>query len=197
MPIRLPAEQRRRQLLDTALGVFADRGFHATSMNQVAEAAGVTKPVLYQHFRSKRELYQELLTDVGRRLEERIAKATAQAGGPRQQVELGFRAYFGFVDDERQAFVLLFGSGTRHDDEFAETARRVEATIADTLAELIVVEGLSGAERRLLAHGIVGIAETTSRHWVAGDLAGEVDGDTLARRMADLAWAGLRGIQAG
>src|SRR5687768_4632909 len=67
-PTRLPAARRRQQLLDVALGVFAERGFHPTSMNDLAEAAGVTKPVLYQHFGSKRELYLELLDDVGTRL---------------------------------------------------------------------------------------------------------------------------------
>jgi AcrR family transcriptional regulator len=183
--------------MDVALDVFARRGFHATSMNQVAYAAGVTKPVLYQHFASKRELYAQLLADVGHRLEEQIAKATAQAGGPREQVELGFGAYFAFVESERESFQLLFGSGTRHDDEFAETARRVEAAIAALLAELIDVPGLAQSERRLLAHGVVGIAEATSRHWVAGDLADDLDVATLARRMAELAWAGLRGVQAG
>src|SRR5437764_485619 len=64
---RLPAVQRRRQLLDVSLEVFAGRGFHAASMAEVAQAAGVTKPVLYQHFGSKRELYLELLDDVGQR----------------------------------------------------------------------------------------------------------------------------------
>jgi AcrR family transcriptional regulator len=72
-PTRLPAARRRRQLLDVALAAFASHGFHPTSMNDVAEAAGVTKPVLYQHFRSKRALYLELLEDVGERLREAIA----------------------------------------------------------------------------------------------------------------------------
>ena len=83
---RLPAAERRRQLLDTALEVFAAQGFHATSMNDVAEAAGVTKPVLYQHFASKRRLYLELLEDVGAQLGDIIAKATSRAGGPHEQV---------------------------------------------------------------------------------------------------------------
>ena len=96
---RLPAVQRRRQLLDVSLDVFAQRGFHAASMAEVAEAAGVTKPVLYQHFGSKRELYLELLDDVGQRLLEEVQKATAAAGGPRQQVAAGFAAYFRFVAD--------------------------------------------------------------------------------------------------
>ena len=60
--MRMPAAQRRTQLLDTAVHVFAERGYHAASMNDVAEAAGVTKPVLYQHFSSKRDLFVELLT---------------------------------------------------------------------------------------------------------------------------------------
>lgn len=193
MSIRLPAARRRRQLLDVALEVFADRGYHATSMNDVAETAGVTKPVLYQHFRSKRALYLELLEDVGGRLRDAIAKATAEADGPRQQVQAGFRAYFTFVASQQGAFQLLFGGGARRDEEFADAVRSVEISIAETIAELIVVEGLDGPRRLLLAHGIVGLAEGTSRHWLANGMAG--DADELAAQVAALAWAGLRGVQ--
>src|SRR5918997_4578595 len=126
MTSRLPATARREQLLDVALDVFARSGYHDTSMNDIADAAGVTKPVLYQHFESKRELYLELLTDVGASLLEQIAKATAAAGTPRGQVEAGVSAYFHFVDGNRNAFTLLFGSGARRDAEFADAVRRVE-----------------------------------------------------------------------
>ena len=68
MASRLTATARREQLLDVALGVFAQSGYHGTSMNDVADAAGVTKPVLYQHFESKRELFQALLDEVGNRM---------------------------------------------------------------------------------------------------------------------------------
>src|SRR3954453_17939880 len=115
MSPRLPAARRRTQLLQVALGVFPDNGFHVTSMNDIAEAAGVSKPVLYQHFRSKRELYLELLEDVGGGLRDAIGKATSEAPGPRQQVEAGFAAYFQFVADHRSAFRLLFGGGSRRD----------------------------------------------------------------------------------
>ncbi|MDQ6697521.1 MAG: TetR/AcrR family transcriptional regulator [Actinomycetota bacterium] len=189
---RLPAPARRRQLLDVAVGVFAEHGLHGASMNQVARAAGVTKPVLYQHFRSKRDLYREVLEDVGGRLEAAIVKATADATGPRQQVQAGFRTYFGWVATERAAFILLFGGATRRDDAFVETAQRVEATIADAIAVLIDVDGLDAMQRRVLAHGIVGIAESTSRHWVANDLP--LDPEDLAAQAFELAWAGLRGI---
>ena len=189
---RLPAAERRTQLLDVALDVFADRGFHATSMNDVAEAAGVTKPVLYQHFRSKRELYLELLSEVGARLQDEIMKATASADGPRGQVEAGMTAYFGFVRARRSAFTLLFGSGARRDVEFADAVRQVEDGIAETIATLIEAD-LDPEHRRILAAGIVGLAEGTSRHWVA--TGADLDPDLLARQVADLAWAGLRGVR--
>src|SRR5947209_9960272 len=153
---RLPAVQRRRQLLDVSLEVFASRGFHAASMAEVAEAAGVTKPVLYQHFRSKRELYLELLDDVGQRLLEEVQKATVAAGGPRQQVASGFEAYFRFVADNESAFRLLFGGdGREADREFADAIRRVEDAIADAIAVLIDAD-IDDDHRRLLAYGVVG-----------------------------------------
>ena len=190
---RLPAVQRRRQLLDVSLEVFASRGFHAASMAEVAEAAGVTKPVLYQHFRSKRELYLELLDDVGQRLLEEVQKATVAAGGPRQQVASGFEAYFRFVADNESAFRLLFGGdGREADREFADAIRRVEDAIADAVAALIDAD-IDDDHRRLLAYGVVGLAEATSRHWVLSGRREAVD--TLSRRVADLTWAGLRGIR--
>lgn len=191
--MRLPAAERREQLLDTALGVFASRGYHDTSMNDIAEAAGVTKPVLYQHFASKRELYRELLAEIGAELRDTIAKATAQAEGPRQQIELGFDAYFRFVSEHRSAFQVLFGNGTRRDEEFAEEARRVEASIAEVVADLIDVAGLGRQHRIVLGNGIVGMAEGACRYWLANDV--EVDPARLAAEISQLAWAGLRGIR--
>lgn len=190
--MRLPAAERRTQLLEVALAVFGEHGYHGASMNQVAEAAGVTKPVLYQHFRSKRELYLELLEDVGNRLEEVIIKATTELANPRAQVTAGFTAYFTFVTDERPSFQLLFGGATRLDEEFAATVRRVEATIAEVIAGLIQVEGVDDPQRRVLAHGIVGLAEGISRHWIDHDTAHEPK--VLAAQVSELAWAGLRGI---
>jgi AcrR family transcriptional regulator len=189
---RLPAAARRRQLLDVALGQFADRGFSGVSMDQVAEAAGVTKPVLYQHFASKRALYLELVADVADRLEDEVVKATADAASPRQQVEAGFRAYFRFVTEHRDAFRLLFTADSRRDLDLTEAVVRVEETFAGTIAALIEVEGLSVEDRLLLARGIVGIAEVTSRHSLVDPAP---DPDALAHRVANLAWAGLRGIR--
>jgi AcrR family transcriptional regulator len=191
---RLPAAERRRQLLDAALETFAAKGFHEASMNDVADAAGVTKPVLYQHFASKQALYEELVDELGGRLEEEIVLATAEAAGPRQQVEAGFRAYFRWATNQGAAFRVLFSDRTRSDPELAAAAARVEATVADRVATLIEVPGLSDDERHVLAYGVVGIAESTSRQWLRLDLGAGADADEFADRVAQLAWSGLRGI---
>ena len=134
---RLPAAERRRQLLGVALEVFAANGFHETSMNEVAEAAGVTKPVLYQHFASKEALYSELVDEIGAQLERAIFEAAAAAEGPRQQVESGFRAYFRWAIGQGAAFQVLFSDRNRADAQLVDAIDRVEGLVADRVASLI------------------------------------------------------------
>ena len=197
MSLRLPANQRRRQLLDVALAEFARRGFLGTSMDRIADAAGVTKPVLYQHFPSKRELFTQVLGDVGNRLAADVEAATKATSEPRTQVAGGFAAYFSFVAENRDAFFVLFGASSGLDPEFARVVRTFEATMAEMIAALIVIDGLTADHRLLLAHGIVGIAEVTSRNWLrSGDEPLEPAPEILAAQVATLAWSGLRGIEA-
>ncbi|MBW3556692.1 MAG: TetR/AcrR family transcriptional regulator [Actinobacteria bacterium] len=192
MPRRLPAPRRRRQLLDVALERFAATGFHATSMDEIAEAAGVTKPVLYQHFGSKRHLYLELLDDMVGQLMDVVTKATASAQGPHQQVEAGFAAYVSYMVERPQAFRLLFGGGSRRDREFAEAVARAEDAMAEAVAALIEAD-IDDTHRRVLAYAVVGMAERVLRHWEAERPA--IAPEALVRQMADLAWAGLRGVR--
>lgn len=192
--VRLPAAERRRQLLDVALHAFADQGYHGTSMNDVADAAGVTKPVLYQHFASKKALYRELVDDLGAGLERAIVEAVAVADGPRQQVEAGFRAYFRWATRQGAAFRVLFADRDRSDGEVAAAVAKVEDMVAETVASLIEVEGLSADERHVLAHGVVGLAEATSRRWLHLGLGPGTDADAFADTVAQLAWSGLRGV---
>jgi AcrR family transcriptional regulator len=191
--MRLPAEERRRQLLDVALDIFAERGFHSTSMDDVALAAGVTKPVLYQHFPSKRALYRELLDEVDAQLVGHLVEATAGAASLRERVEAGFAAYFRFVAENRAGFRLLFGASVRNDAEFAVIAERAIDRIAALIADLIEIEAPAG-HRRVLAHAIVGMAEATSRRLTNDDA--EDDPDRLAGWLAEMAWFGLRGVRA-
>jgi AcrR family transcriptional regulator len=202
---RLTAEERRRQLFDVALSLFADRGFAATTMDDIAEAAGVTKPLVYQHFESKRALYLELMDVISRQLVDRIVVSTADAVGPRRQVELGMAAYFEMMVENEQAFRLLYGRDAPDDLELGEALRRVEDAIAQAIEPLIDA-GLDPEHRLLLAYSVVGMAEGASRHLLnrgADRLSARSaknavtraeEAAQLATRVADMAWAGLRQV---
>jgi AcrR family transcriptional regulator len=208
-PRRLTADARRRQLFDVALALFAEHGYAATTMDDIAEAAGVTKPLVYQHFDSKRALYLELLDVFSDEMIDRIVQATSAAEGPRQQVELGFAGYFELMVDNEDAFRLLYGRDAPDDPELGAALHRVEATIAEAIDPLIDA-GLDPAHRLLLAHAVVGMAEGASRHWLesqrhpvagpdgSGGPVEEVDraaeAARLAAQLADFAWAGLRQV---
>jgi AcrR family transcriptional regulator len=190
--MRLPADQRRQQLLEVARHRFAQQGFHATSMDEIAEAAGVTKPVLYQHFPSKRALYVELLEETGRQLLSLLAEATGRAGSGRERVELGFRAYFRFVSD-RSAFRLLFGTSIRSDLDFARIVEEIVGAVAETISTLIDINA-TAEQRQVLANALVGMAESVGRRALQ-DPEQEVDGEQLAQWISELAWFGLRGVR--
>ena len=199
---RLTAEQRRQQLYAVALELFAQRGYRATTMDDIAEAAGVTKPLLYQHFSSKRALYLELVDSIARDLLSAVREAVTRADGPRQQVELGFAAYFRLVVSREAEFRLLYGRDHADDMELGRALRAVEDAIAEAIDPLIDA-GLEPDHRRLLAYGIVGMAEGASRRFMEqrpegkGDAAVvDEEAQRLAGRMADLAWAGLRSVHA-
>ena len=161
-------------------------------MEEIAEAAGVTKPVIYQHFSSKRALYLELLSAVDDELSARLLSATAEATTGRERVERGFAEYFRFAADSSAAFRLLFGASVRNDQEFSEVADRAIERISILISALIEID-VPEAQRRVLAHARGGMAEATSRT-LAND--GEVqDPDLLASWLAEMAWFGLRGVR--
>jgi len=192
--VRLPADQRRRQLLEVARDVFAQHGFHATSMDVIADAAGVTKPVLYQHFPSKRSLYVELLRDTGDQLLTALQTATARATTGRERLEDSLEAYFRFVVEEQAAFRLLFAASIRSDPEFARVVEGVVREAAETTASFIEIPA-SEEHRRVLGNALVGMAEAVGRRTVLGDSPADVDAQRLARWVSEFAWFGLRGIR--
>ena len=188
MSLRLPAAERREQLLAVALDVFGRKGFHETSMNDVAEAAGITKPVLYQHFESKRELYLALIEEAGNRM---IGSFThlGEMSNLRARTELGYLAFFQWVHDDNDSFQLLFGSGSRRDPEFSEATGRFTSMVADVIEPLINAD-IDADHRRTLAYALVGLAEGVSRRLIR--LGNDFDPKVIARQVSDLAWAGLR-----
>ena len=174
-------------------------------MDEIAEAAGVTKPLLYQHFSSKRALYLELVDSVAEDLLTEVSAATNAAAGPKEQVEDGFAAYFRMVVTHETAFRLLYSRSSASDPELGSALRRVEDAIAEAIDPLIAA-GLEPGHRRFLAYAVVAMAEGASRHWIETRGARTVaprdarsldeEAQRLARRLANLAWAGLRAVHA-
>jgi AcrR family transcriptional regulator len=190
---RLPRSARRKQLLGAAQEVFVANGYHAAAMDDIADRAGVSKPVLYQHFPSKRALYVELLEETGRQLLSTLAEATAEAGSLRERVELGFRAYFRFAVGHRSAFLFLLGTSLRSDPEFARIVEEILDAAAETIATLIEIPA-TDEHRQMLANAIVGMAESVGRKALR-DPDAIVDSDQLAQWISELAWFGLRGVR--
>src|SRR5688500_8120122 len=107
---RLPRGARRVQLLQAAQDVSVAQGFHAAAMDDIAVRAGVSKPVLYQHFPGKRELYLALLDESAEALVEAVRHALASTTDNKQRVDATVRAYYTFVEDQHGAFKLVFES---------------------------------------------------------------------------------------
>ena len=122
---RLPRRERRAQLLDAAREVFVASGYHSAAMDDIAEAAGVSKPVLYQHFPGKLELYLALLDSSSDALVAAVETALASTADNKLRVQATVQAYFDFVDDPagRSASSSSPTSRTRAPSATGSTAR--------------------------------------------------------------------------
>jgi len=193
---RLPGPERKRQLLAVARSVLAKNGYHETTMSEIATAAGVTKPVLYQHYQSKRDLYRSVLEDIGVRLESTVVSAASNTNTPRQRAEAGIRAYAEFVEQDRDGFRLLFSGANRQDPEWAALTSSVERSLAQAIATLIDVPEIAPVRRQAMAYGVMGMAEAMMRYAKSSE-AGVYPTERLSADITNLLWAGLRGIDVG
>ena len=187
---RLPRPARRLQLLGAAQEVFVAQGYHAAAMDDIAERAGVSKPVLYQHFPGKLELYLALLDTHCDALVERVRAAMAATTDNRERIRGAMQAYFGFVDHESEAFRLVFESDLRNEPAVRERVDRVESGCIAAITDTIMADtGVSRARAELLASGLVGAAETAARFWLTGGR--QVDKDEAELLLAMLSWRGI------
>jgi AcrR family transcriptional regulator len=189
-PVRLPRSARRKQLLAAAQQVFVAHGYHAAAMDDIAERAGVSKPVLYQHFPGKLELDLALLDTHCDAFVVRIREAMAATNENKDRVAGATRAYFDFVDHESEAFRLVFESDLRNEPMVRERVERVERDSIAAITDTIMGDtGVSRALAELLAAGLVGAAETAARFWLAGGR--QVDKGAAEMLLATLAWRGI------
>lgn len=189
--VRLGAAERRVQLLGAAQETFGAKGFTATSMNDIAVAAGVTKPVLYQHFESKHQLFLELLTDTASKLISAIDAAVVASTTGREKIERAFEAYVRFFADTPTSYQVLYGEGVRTEPEFVEAHRAVIDSFNHFTAEHIDIESLDQEHRLLAATAIAGQLEAVVGHWL--DDGQEQSIADLSSLLSSIAWRGLRG----
>jgi len=192
--VRMPRDQRRVQLLDAANEVFTSKGYHAAAMDDIAEAAGVSKPVLYQHFPSKLDLYLALLDSSCDLLVEVVENAIATTDVNADRVVAAMGAFYEFVSSASGEFRFVFESDLTGDNAVQKRLWRVNNDIADAIAEVIAEDTALPAEKsKLLAISLVGLAQVSARYWVSADSA-QIPLAEAQHLVASLAWRGISGF---
>ncbi len=187
---RLPRDERRAQLLNAALEVFVANGFHGAAMDEIAETARVSKPVLYQHFPSKRELYMALLDSHLATLTELMLGALNSTTDNKLRVQAVMRAYFQFIAADDQAHRLVFESDLINDPDVSSRLETFNRTFADAVAKVIAEDTkLPPMEAQLLGRGLAGMAQVSARYWLETD--GGLDLDVASELIYRLAWRGI------
>lgn len=163
---RMRGSERRAQLLNVARRVFGKSGFHSVSMEEVANEAGVTKPILYDHFPSKKELYLALLDADLSVLHEKVRQALNSPIGNRERIRASFEAYFDFVQEEADGFRLLMQETVGAEREFRDRVEQVRERILSEVADLIVRESKGKLQREhaeTVALALIGMGETVAQ----------------------------------
>jgi AcrR family transcriptional regulator len=199
---RLTGEERRTGILDAALAVFSQRGYHSASIDDIAREAGVSKALIYEHFASKQELYADLIARNARELTQRIGAALVgvelEFGASR--LAIGLDAFFAFVEERRDAWRMLFRDVSDPDT----------AAVLDRMLEQVTVEvtglisqdpgaralGSPEEERalRMLAEMLVGGTQSMANWWPANP---EASREQMVAIAMDFAWLGLERLSRG
>ena len=189
---RLPRPARRRQLLGAAQEVFVAQGYHAAAMDDIADRAGVSKPVLYQHFPGKLDLYLALLDESADELVAIVREALSSTTDNSQRVPATFRAFFDYVGTSGEAFRLVFESDLSNEPAVRNRLERTMRECAEMVSQFIREDaGVGDAEARLLGMALVGMAQVSARYWLSADDA--IGKDAAEDLLSRLAWRGISG----
>lgn len=189
---RLPRNKRRAQLLAAAQEIFSVNGYHATAMDEIADRAGVSKPVLYQHFPGKLELYTALLEEHVNDLVTGVKSALHSTPDNKQRVQAAVGAFFDFVNGNTGAYRMVFESDLRGEEQVQQAVERATSDTVDAITETITADaGLDSGRARLLAAGLVGLSQVSARFWLENHSS--IDREEAVELIATLAWRGIGG----
>lgn len=189
----MTAADRREAILDAARAAFADTGYHETSLDAVAEQAGVSKALLYEHFGSKRELFVAMLELHVHELIERITSAAAAAEPGEDRLRSGLEAFFGFVEERRGAWRIMFRNAGDPDVAVRLDRLRdeVAAAIVQLMSEEAAAKGLDFPNLpefvEMIAQQLVGAMQSLADWW---DLHRNVSREEVVRAAMDFVWTG-------
>ncbi len=190
--VRMTGPERREQLIAVARSVFAERGFVAASIEEIAERADVSKPVIYEHFGGKDGLYQTIIGREISRLTERIT-AALDAPSPHQALEQAAEAFLGYVEEHAEAFRILVrdapvsGGPGSMSGVISDIAARVEGLLAKELGE----RGYDRQVAPVMARALVGMVAMTGEWWLD---VGSPSRQVVASHLVNLAWNGLKDL---
>ncbi|AXO32502.1 TetR/AcrR family transcriptional regulator [Micromonospora chalcea] len=197
---RLPRAVREQQMLDAAVKVFSRRGFHAASMDEIADDAGISKPMVYAYLGTKEELFVACLHRESTRMMEAIAGAAAPDLPADERLWRGLRAFFGFVGAHRDGWAVLYRQARGSQPfavELAAMRGRLVEVVAGMLDHALRAAGreVGATDLEVVAYALVGASESLA-DWLADHP--EADAGKTATRMMNVAWLGadqlLRGV---
>jgi AcrR family transcriptional regulator len=196
---RLPRAVRERQMLDAAVQIFARRGFHAASMDEIAEVAGISKPMVYAYLGAKDEVFLACLRREATQLLEAVAGSVEPAAAPDQQLWNGLRAFFEFVGTHRDGWLVLYRQA-RGREPFASEMAGMRTRIIEVVTGLLdsacatAPVRATPADLTPVAHALVGAAESLGDWFVDQE---EEAPDTTATRLMNLVWLGAGQLLGG
>ncbi len=187
---RLPRDERRGQLLIAASDVFVDRGYHAAGMDEIAERAGVSKPVLYQHFSSKLELYLAVLQRHVDNLLQGVRGALSANTDNRLRLRAAVEAFFDFIEHDSQGYRLIFENDYVTEPQVSAQVKVATDSCTDAVFDLVSSDsGLEAHRARMIAVGLVAISVDCARYWLNNDRP--ISKDAAVDGTVQFAWGGL------
>lgn len=187
--------ERRTQIMISGLEVFAEKGFHLASMDDIAERAGVSKPILYQHFSSKQDFYLGVLDERVDFLVRHITESIDAAVGNKNRLEAAIACYFKLVDDADHGFRLIFESDFTMNNEVRARVEDVVSQVSRVVGtEVANQTGKSIGEANILAGGLCGMAQAAAWRWLR--LGRPIAMEEAISQTLELAWNGLSAVNA-
>jgi AcrR family transcriptional regulator len=191
----VPRAVRERQLLDLAEERLAENGYDGFSIEEIARLAGVSRPIVYAHFKDKESLYLACVARAREELEQMIMEATSRARGAREMLELGTNAYFEFVEQRGQRWAVLFGGA----ELSGPGARQITSLRFATVAQIVKLIEVIAPEadeqtREAFAHAISGSAEQVAKWWRDNP---QLSREEVVAQQVAFAWDGLSRIVRG